>query len=242
MNSTFPSEQISVTTCADTAQEPDETFDIVLFSPTSGAQIGTPSTGVGTFLDDDPVPTVTVPNFGVGQPATAVVATAPVNVSNPSGAAITFDWATATTGSATAGTACGGTVDYVTANGQVHIPAYSTTPDVPLHVTICHDASNSASETFKLNITSYSANASGQTTNATVTIGGGQSGVGLFVSDPAPVSENHGTVTFGLRRGKWSATYKGDYDDGDVGFLCRIDSCFDATGVIRDCCGQACCI
>ncbi len=195
MNTVFPSEQISVTTCADNVHEPDETFDVVLFNPTTGAQIGT-GTGVGTLLDDDTAPNVTIPNASVSEPAAPTLVTIPVDVSAPNSSAITFNWSTVSAGSAIAGTACAGTVDYVTATGQVHVPANATTPDVPLRMTICHDASLHSNKSFKLHFTNYSAGVSGQTGDAVVTITAASVGKGLYVDDAPPVSEHGGTASF----------------------------------------------
>ena len=88
---------------SDTIDEENETFTVTLSSPSSNAQIGTPSTAKGTLNDDDDPPTLSVGDVS-GAEGTALTFT--VALSDESGKTVTVDYATSveTGDTATSGT------------------------------------------------------------------------------------------------------------------------------------------
>jgi hypothetical protein len=164
-----PTGFVDVTICSDTFDEADETFNVTLFSPSSGSSIGT-GTGVGTILDNDPLPSVSVPsaNLSEGNAGTNN-RTVPVTLSAASGRAVSFAYETRTTGTATAGAGCAGTTDFVTTSGTVVFPVGSTTPSTPLTLPVCGDTRDEPNETVRIRLSSFT-NATGPSTDRTATI------------------------------------------------------------------------
>jgi hypothetical protein len=177
---------VSVPIVGDAIDEPDETFLVNLM-----ALVGTPGRisdpqGVGTIVDDDAAPSLSINNVSVSEGNTGTTtATFTVSLFTVSAKTVTFDWATAA-GTATAGT------DYVTASGSRTIAAGATTATIP--ITVIGDTLDEGDETFTLNLSSP--------VNATIA---GGSGTGTIIDDDAlptlsvnnvPVPEgNAGTTT-----------------------------------------------
>ena len=142
---TFPAgtvtRTISVTTLGDALSETTEAFSVVL-TGASGALV-TDGGGVGTIVDDDPVPTMTIADASKAEgnsPSSMVIT---VSLSTASGQTVTADYATAA-GTATAG------ADYTTTTGTLSIPAGSLSGTIT--VALVGDALNETNETFFVNL------------------------------------------------------------------------------------------
>ena len=119
--------------------EPDETYVVNLSSP-SGASI-VDGQGQGTITDDDPTPEVVVMDCAVGEgDAGGQPCPFHLTLTNPSGSAVTVDYATAN-GSATAGS------DYTPAAGTVTFPGLTTGPQT-VNVSVLGDPGIEGDETF----------------------------------------------------------------------------------------------
>lgn len=195
LNATTTQGFVDVNICSDHADEPDETFNVTLFSPTNGATASGP--GVGTILDNDPTPTLTVSNASVTEGNSGTnPRTIPVSLSNPSGSNVTFDYATQPSGTATPGTtSCTGTADYVTSSGSVTIPANATAPSTPLTIPICGDPVDEANQTFKLRISNV-VHATGPSSDRTITILDDDATTSTISVNDRTANESTGTMTF----------------------------------------------
>ena len=131
---------VSVPIVGDAIDEPNETFVVNLSN-----LVGVPGTisdaqGIGTIVDNDAPPTLTVNDVSVTEGnAGSTTATFTVTLSAASGQAVTVDWATSA-GTATAGT------DYVTASGSRTIAAGATTATIA--ITVNGDTLDEFNETF----------------------------------------------------------------------------------------------
>jgi hypothetical protein len=123
----------------------NETFNIVLSSPTNSAVLQEPNTATVTILDDDFKPALFAPGFinvVEGDSGTTNL-TFGLTLTNPSVQVITVDYATAN-GTATAGS------DYVASSGTVTIPAGATSATIT--VPIIGDTTVEPNETFNINL------------------------------------------------------------------------------------------
>ncbi len=186
---------VDVNICSDTFDEPDETFNVTLFSPTGGSVIGT-GVGVGTILDNDAVPTLTVNSTSVTEGnAGTNQRTIPVSLSTASGRTVTFNYATQPTGTATAAATCGGAADYATSSGSITIPAGATTPSTALTLPICGDTVDEPNQTFGLRISNV-VNANGPSSDRTITITDDDATSATVSVNNVSRSESNATLTF----------------------------------------------
>ncbi len=154
---------VTVIVNGDTKHEADETFSVALSNPPAGTQVdGTNGIGVGTIVNDDAVPMLTVANVSVpeGNSGTSN-ATFTVSLSNATSSDVNFTINTAD-GTATAGS------DYVAivnGNGTITAGSMSTT----VNVVVNGDTAVEPDETFTLNLSAIT-NASNTTASATGTI------------------------------------------------------------------------
>jgi hypothetical protein len=188
---------ILVATCGDTLHEADETFKVQLFGESGATVLQRESTG--TIIDDDPAPTISVGNATVTEPGPGQTVTASFNVTlnAKSGLPVSYNFATANS-TATGGT-CAGGADYATTNGTGTIAAGQTTSAQPITVTVCGDALDENSETFRVNLSNVVG--ASQPTSGTGTILDDDAPPALSV-DPASVTEGDtGTrnMTFTIR-------------------------------------------
>ena len=156
----------TIQVAGDLLDEPNETFEVVLSNP-SGAALGI-ERGVGTIVDNDPAPQLTVGDVMAiegdpGRPGTAGFA---VGLNTPSGQSVCFNYSTLQD------TAQVG-VDFVNTFGSSCIPAGSTS--LTVNVPLIGDLVLEAHETFSLT-------ASG-VTGATVADG---QGTGTILNDDDP--------------------------------------------------------
>lgn len=183
------SKPISVTVNGDTQFEPNETFNLNLTSPTN-ATIGD-SQGVGTILNDDSQPTISIADTAVteGNSGTTTAAFT-VSLSNASTQTVTVNYAT-TPDTATSGT------DFVATSGTATITAGQLSTTV--NVLVNGDTTFEPNEFFFVNLTSP--------TNATISDGqatgvinndDAQPTISLSIDDVSVTEGNAGTTSAGF--------------------------------------------
>jgi uncharacterized repeat protein (TIGR01451 family) len=117
---------IVVRVIGDTAYESDEIFNVSLSSPSNATFAD--SIGVGTILNDDPIPTLSIGDATLAEGNSgATNAVFPVTLSAASGLSVIFSYATAN-GNATAGS------DYVAKSGSITIPPGITSTNITVSV------------------------------------------------------------------------------------------------------------
>ena len=173
---------ITVPIIDDLLDEPDETFTVTLATPTNSTILD--RDGLGTTVDNDAAPTLSIDDVTVDE--AAGTATFTVSLSAPSGQTVTVNYATAN-GTATSG------ADFTPATGTLTFAPGVTTQTIA--VPILEDTLDEADETFTVTLSNPS---------ATATIADG-TGIGTIVdNDAAPtlsiddvtVDEAAGTATF----------------------------------------------
>jgi hypothetical protein len=174
---------IDVPLINDTTDEPDETFQVALSTPTNATVAGVAAQV--TIADDDAMPTISVADVSVGE--ASGTATFEVTLSNPSSWGITADYTTSD------GTALANE-DYAATTGTVSFAPGDTEATVDVPVT--SDAIDEPTQTFDLTLSNA--------TNATI---GDGSAVGKIRDDDGgpwvsvadvTVSETSGRATFTL--------------------------------------------
>ena len=166
--------QIPVQVVGDLDDEASETYFLNLSGPTN-ATVTDPQ-GVGTIIDDDGEPTLSVNDVTVTEGQSGIVnANFAVTLSAPSGQTISVGYATAD-GTATAGS------DYIATGGNLVFNPGITSRTLTVQVT--SDTLDELDETFLANLTDP----------ANATIADGQ-GVGTITDDDNPPSLSIGDVT-----------------------------------------------
>ncbi len=142
------SKTISIAILDDVAFEGDETFFVNLIGIASGATIGT-AQGTGTITEDDTA-TLSVNDVTVAEGAggTTTDAVFTITLAPSSVSAVTVDYATDTTGTATSGE------DYVAGSGSVTFAPGETTKTFT--VTVNGDDAAEPDETFNVNLSNAS--------------------------------------------------------------------------------------
>ncbi len=136
------SKTISVAVKGDTLDEANETFFINLSAPIN-AILGKKK-GIGTIVDDDPPPSLSINNVTVTEGNTGTLnAVFKVSLSEPSGQTVTVKFATAN------GTAAAGS-DYVAKSGTLSLSPGQTTKDITIAVK--GDTVPEPNETFFVNL------------------------------------------------------------------------------------------
>lgn len=183
------SKTISIDVNGDTTHESDETFSVVLFSPTNAKLRDRDAMASGTITNDDAAPTVSIGTPDIvfeGNTDTSVVSF-PVTLTNPSDQTVTVHFATSDD------TATTEDDDYVAKSGTVTFAPGETTRNVT--VTINGDTTVESDETFTVTL-SAATNTTITTDTATATIGDDDTTPTLSVNNPAAINEgNTGTVT-----------------------------------------------
>jgi large repetitive protein len=154
---------VAVTVAGDDQPEGNETFTLTLTAPVNaGIQDGQ---GVGTILNDDAPPTLSIGDLAANEGNNGTTAFAfRVRLSAPSGSPVTVQFATAN------GSATTGNKDYNATSGTLTIPAGQLEGTVTVQVR--GDRRNEANETFTVNLSNP--------TNATVL---GAQGIGTILND-----------------------------------------------------------
>ena len=201
---------VTVPTTSDTTDEPDETLTLAVTSST-GTVGDTSDTGVGTIVDDDPAPDVTITDASATEGSNITVT---VTLGNPSSEPITVTISTAD-GTATAGT------DYTSGPYVVTFPAGTTvaTFDIPTG----DDLLDEIDETIDLSITATTGTVGDTSDTAVATILDDDGAPTVTISD-ATVTEGGNLVfdvtlsnpaaadiTVTLATADGTATEPGDY-------------------------------
>jgi hypothetical protein len=171
------SQPVTITVLGATAPEPNQTFNLVLSSPT-GATVGT-GTGVATLVDTvtspppppPPLPTVSVNSVQANQGTGSSTLTFTVSLSAAASGSVTVQYATQP------GTALAGT-DYTSASGMLTFTAGQTSKTVS--VTVLGATAPEPNQTFNLVLSNPS--------GATVGTGTGVATLVDTVTSPPPVS------------------------------------------------------
>jgi hypothetical protein len=182
---------VTVRVNGDAIDEPNETFTVQLSAPT-GATIAD-GTGVGTILDNDAPPALSVTATTVSEAGGTVGV--PVTMVGASSQTATVHYAT------TAGTATEGD-DYSPVSGTLTIPA-GTSPGT-IDVSLVNDGTDEADETFEL-VLSLPTNATVAAGTAQITISDDDATPTLSVADVS-VDEASGTASFGVTLSNPSAS------------------------------------
>lgn len=178
------SKTVPATIINDALAEDDETFTLNLSNATGGIAIADPQ-GVGTIVNDDLDPTVSVGNASVveGDIGTTTLSL-PVTLSGPSGREVDVDYATSD-GTATAGS------DYTATSGTLVFAAGETSKQID--VTVNGDLLVEGNETFTVTL-SAPFNADLGTSVATGTITNDDANPKLVVGDATVLEGNSGTT------------------------------------------------
>jgi chitinase len=178
------SKPVPVTIVNDALAEDDETFTLNLSNASGGIAIVDPQ-GVGTIVNDDPDPTVSVANASVmeGDIGTTTLSL-PVTLSGPSGREVDVDYATSD-GTATAGS------DYTATSGTLVFAAGVTSRQIDVSVT--GDLLVEGNQTFTVTLSSPF-NADLATSVATGTITNDDANPKLVVGDANVLEGNSGTT------------------------------------------------
>src|SRR6185503_17667195 len=135
-----PSQLVVVPVTGDLVDEPTENFFVNLSSPTNATVAD--GQGVGTIVDNDPPPAVSVSDCAIPEGTGGQVGCSfTVSLSVASGFAVSVNFATSD-GTATSG------LDYVAASGTLNFPAGTTS--MPMQISVIGDTLDEADETYIL--------------------------------------------------------------------------------------------
>ncbi|MDX6610920.1 MAG: hypothetical protein QOD75_106, partial [Blastocatellia bacterium] len=191
---------IAVPITGDLLDEFDETFKLLLSKPANaGISDGE---GIGTILDNDPIPTLKVNDISNVEGGPSFSRNFTFTLSAPSGRAVTVDYSTAN-GTATSGSQSTGD-DYFNASGTLTIPAGQTTASVG--VVVFGDSTYEPDETFFLNL-SNATNATIEDAQGMATIINDDSVPTLFMPFGGLTEGNTGTQNLNLVVTLTNATY-----------------------------------
>jgi glucose/arabinose dehydrogenase len=184
------SKPVSVTINGDTVPEATETFFVNLTNP-ANATIDD-SQGVGTIVNDDgqAVPAISINDVAVTEGNSGTTAANfTVSLSTSSSQTVTVQYATAN-GTATSGS------DYVSTSGTVTFAPGQTSQ--PVSVTVNGDTTFEPNETFFVNLTNPSANATISDNQGAGTITNDDSLPSISINDVAVTEGNSGTTNAGF--------------------------------------------
>lgn len=184
LSTSFPVGRIDVPICGDTRDEGNETFSVAL-SVSSGSATLTRNVVIGTIVDDDAPPIITVgaAQLTEGNAGTAMMAL-PVLLSSASGLPIAANFQTEVAGlTATQAANCAGGADLQLTTGQVSIAEGLDRGQI--NVPICGDLLPEANQTFRVRLTGA--------TNAT--LGANPTGIGTILNDDSTFSVSDPSVT-----------------------------------------------
>ena len=167
--------------------ESNETFNVIISNPSSGATIAD-ATGVITIIDDEAVPSVGFASSTSGNAESTSSAAIAVNLSTSSASSITVNYSVS-------GTATGSGTDYRLADGTLTFAAGETSKNITI-ANIISDALNESNETVVLTL-SDPTNASLGTIEHTYTITDDDAQPSLSINDVSYTeSGSAGNATF----------------------------------------------
>lgn len=194
---------VTVPITTDLLDEADETFAFTLTTIDNGTFQGGDPNAVGTIVDDDPTPSLSISDAAVTEGNTdTVTTTVTVTLSAPSGRNVAVDFATAD-GTATFSPGA----DYHSQSGRLVFAPGETTKTITL--TVVSDTVNEPDEAFFVNLTNP-VNATIADPRATITIAnddqggqspppGGGSTPAISITDATVTEGNGGTVQTTVR-------------------------------------------
>lgn len=163
------SKTLSVGVIGDTVRELNETFRLVLNNATNS--FITKSNGIGTIVNDDPLPQLRISDSSVVERNAGItLANFTVSLNTVTSQFVSVPFATAN------GTAIAG-IDYQPGSGVINFVPGQTTQTI--QVVVLSDTIPEATETFLLNL--------GTPTNATISDG---QGVGSIIDNDTPLAKN----------------------------------------------------
>ena len=179
------SKTITVSVVGDLLDEPDESFSLTLTDPVNASI--TTGTGVGTILDDDDPPSVSIGDTSVTEgDSGSTAATLTVSLSAASGKTVTVDYATLA-GTATAGS------DFTAKSGTVTFAPGETSQSVS--VDVLGDMLDESDEAFSVEL-SNAVNASIADGSGAVTIVDDDgAGSAISIADTSVTEGTGGTST-----------------------------------------------
>jgi len=160
-NAGTTTQNIALTVVNDSRDEPNETVQITLSSPTN-ATLGTNTVHTYTINDDDPTPTVAFNASGSSGSESTTSVTIPVSLSAASGQTVTVAYAVS------GGTATGGGTDFTLASGTLTFSAGTTSQNISL--TVNNDSLDEPDETIQITLSSPTNATLGANTVHTYTI------------------------------------------------------------------------
>jgi hypothetical protein len=161
---------ISINLLDDMVFEPNEDFNITLSNPTNGATLGGQKT-INVIIGDDDTPTASINNIQVAEGNSGTTnATFTVSLNRPSFKAVSVDFATDTSGTATPG------VDFQPTAGTVTFAIGETSK--PVTVLINGDPTQEPNETFGVKLSN----------NEGVLLGAGSTGTATIIDDDTPTT------------------------------------------------------
>jgi Calx-beta domain len=176
------SRPVAITVRGDTLDEFDETFAVNLSGPTNATIAD--SQGVGTILDNDAAPSISINNVTVTEvDAGTSIATFTATLSAASGKTVTVDYATSDVAAAAP-------ADYTAAAGTLTFAPGATTQ--PVAITLQGDVLDEANETYRVNL-SNPGNATIATAFGTGTITDNDATPSMAINDVPIAEANTGT-------------------------------------------------
>jgi len=195
----------AVTICGDGAIEPDEHILLSVVLPQGGGLTCLTEScfAIGTIVDDDGTPSISIGSISVSEPAIAGstrTVSFPVTLSHPTSLPVSVHFATRD-GTAKARTLSSFRADYIGTSGTLNITTMPTTPGqstANINVTILGDGIQEPSETFfvdlssAVNATIFAGTAQATIRDTTLTIGA------FDLSPDQAVVENGDTIAFDI--------------------------------------------
>jgi Ca2+-binding RTX toxin-like protein len=181
---------VTVSVNGDTTFEVNETFNVNLSGLTGGTAILGDTQGLGTILNDDAQPSVSIGDLTVSEGGTNAIFT--VSLTNPSQSAVTVLVNTADGTATTGGTSDAGTSDYTPVVGQTVSFAPGQTTQL-VTVAITDDIADENNETFNVNL-SGATGASIVDSQAIATITDNDNAPIISISDASVLEGNAGTT------------------------------------------------
>lgn len=178
------SKPITVLLNNDLLDEPNETYTVTLSNPVGSSATIADGTGIGTIVDDDPTPSLSVGDLTNSEAAGTF--NVPVTLSAASGQTVTVVFATGG-GTATAGT------DYTATSGTLTFTPGQTSKLIP--ITVSSDSLDEVDETFNVTL-SNSTNATVADNTGLVTITDDDNPPNVTINNVTQAETNSGTSNF----------------------------------------------